>query len=259
VIDNRPGAASMIGSELVVRAPADGYTLLVGAATLASAVTLNRNLSFDLQRDLAPVTQISSAAQLLIVHPSLPARSVVEFVALAKKQAGKMNASSGGTGSANHLALEMLKQKAGIGMTHIPYKGAGPATLALMVGEVDFAFAGALSALPHVRNGKLRVLAVTTPQPSPAVPGAPTLASLYPGFESTNWYAVFAPAGTPAAITSRMSSAIALALKSPEVHDFLVKEGADPVGSTPQEMTAFFNREVERYAAVIKAAGIKVE
>ena len=259
VIDNRPGAASMIGTEIVVRAPADGYTLLFGAASLASAVTLNKKLSFDLQRDLAPVVQVSSAAQLLLVHPSMPVRTVPAFIALAKQQSGKMNAASGGTGSANHLCLEMLKLKAGISMTHIPYKGAGPATIALMSGEVDFAFASVLSALPHVRNGKLRVLAVTTPRPSPAVSGAPPLASFYPGFESTNWYAMFAPAGTPPAITAKISSEIAAALKSPEIRDFLVKEGADAVGSSPAEAAAFFKREVERYAAVIQAANIKIE
>jgi tripartite-type tricarboxylate transporter receptor subunit TctC len=259
VIDNRPGASAMIGTEIVVRSPADGYTLLFAGAGLATAVTLNKNLAFDLQRDLAPVVQVSSAAQLLVVHPSMPARTVQEFVALAKRQAGKMNASSSGTGTNNHLALEMLRQKAGINVAHIPYKGSGPAVIALMSGEVDFAFAGALSTVPHVRSGRIRVLAVTTPNPSPAVPGVPTLTSLYPGFESTNWYTFFAPTGTPAAIAAKISSEIAAALKSPEIREFLLKEGADPVGSTPAETASFFKREVERYAAVIQAANIKFE
>ena len=259
VIDNRPGANAMIGTEIVVRSPADGYTLLFGGPGLATAVTLIKNLAFDLQRDLAPVVQVSSAAQLLVVHPSMPAKTVQEFVALAKRQAGKMNASSSGTGGNNHLALEMLKQKAGINMTHIPYKGSGPAVIALMSGDVDFAFAGALSTLPHIRSGRIRVLAVTTPKPSPAVPGVPTLTSLYPGFESTNWYTIFAPTGTPAAITAKISSEIAAALKSPEIREFLLKEGADPVGSTPAETASFFKREVERYATVIRAANIKFE
>jgi len=256
VIDNRPGANAMIGTEIVVRSPADGYTLLFAGAVLATAVTLNKNLAFDLQRDLAPVVQVSSAAQLLVVHPSLPAGTVQELVALAKRQAGRMNASSAGTGTANHLALEMLRQKAGINMTHIPYKGSGPAIMALMSGEVDFAVAGALSTVPHIRSGRIRALAVTTPKPSPAVPGVPTLASIYPGLESTNWYTIFAPAGTPAAITAKISSELAAALKSPEIRELLVKEGADPVGSTPAETAAFFKREVERYAEVIRAANI---
>ena len=259
VIDNRPGATGMIGTEIVVRSRADGYTLLFGGPGLAIAVTVNKNLAFDLQRDLAPVVQVSSAAQLLVVHPSVPAKTVQEFVALAKRQAGKMNASSAGTGSNNHLSLEMLKQREGFNMTHIPYKGSGPAVIALMSGDVDFAFAGVFSTLPHIRSRRIRVLAVTTPKPLPAVPGVPTLTSLYPGFESTNWYTIFAPAGTPAAIIAKISSEIAAALKSPEIREFLLKEGADPVGSTPAETASFFKREVERYAAVIQAANIKIE
>ena len=259
VIENRTGAASMIGTEYVVKSPPDGYTLLCAASTLAGAPSLNKNLAFDLLRDLTPVGQISSAAQLLVIHASVPATSVKEFIALAKKQAGKMNAASGGNGSANHLALEMFKQRAGIEATHIPYKGSGPATIALMSGEVDFSFAGALTALPHIRIGKLKALAVTTAKPSRLVPNAPTLMSLYPGFESSNWYAIFAPTGTPTPIVNKISAEIANAIKSPDVRDFMAKEGAEPVGSTPQEFATFFRGEVYRYAAVIKAANIKTE
>lgn len=259
VIENRTGAASMIGTEYVAKSPPDGYTLLCGASTLAGAYTLSKNLSFDLLKDLVPVGQISSAAQFLVVHASVPAASVKEFIALAKKQAGKMNAASGGNGSANHLALEMFKQRAGIQATHIPYKGSGPATIALMSGEVDFSFAGALTSLPHVRTGKIKALAVTTAKPSPLVPNATPLMSLYPGFESTNWYAIFAPAATPAAIVNKISTEIANAIKAPDVRDFMAKEGADPVGSTPQEFAAFFRSEVARYAEVIKAANIRID
>ncbi len=259
VVENRPGAGSMIGTELVAKSPADGYTLLCAAASLASAVTLYRNLPFDVQRDLAPVSQISSNAQFLIAHPSLPAASLNEFIALARKQAGKMNAASGGTGTANHLVLEMFKQRAGFQATHIPYKGSGPATIALMSGEVDFSFAGAISMIPHMRSGKVRALAVTSPAPSRLAPGLPTLASLYPGFESVNWYAIFVPAATPAAIVNKLSAEIIAAIKSPEMRDFMLKEGADPVGSTPQEFAAYFKSEVARYAKVIQAANIRVE
>ena len=259
VIENRTGAASMIGTEFVVKSPADGYTLLCAASTLAGAYTLRKDLSFDLLRDLAPVGQISSAAQFLVVHSSVPVSSVKEFIALAKKQAGKMNAASGGNGSANHLALEMFKQRAGIQATHIPYKGSGPATIALMSGEVDFSFAGALTSLPHLRSGRIKALAVTTPRPSPLVPGAPPLISLYPGFESTNWYGIFAPAGTPAAIVIKISQEIASAIQLPDVREFMAKEGAEPVGSTPQEFAAFFRNEVNRYAQVIRSANIRVE
>ena len=259
VIENRPGAGSMIGTEYVAKSPADGYTLLCAAASLASAATLYKNLSFEVQKDLAPVGQISSNPQFLITHPSLPATSVKEFIALAKKQAGKLNAASGGTGTANHLVLEMFKQRAGFIATHVPYKGSGPATIALMSGEVDFSFAGAITMIPHLRSGKVKALAVTSPTPTRLAPDLPTLASLYPGFESVNWYAIFVPAATPAAIVNKLSAEIAAAIKSPEVRDFMLKEGADPVGSTPQEFTTYFRSEVARYAEVIKAANIRVE
>jgi len=259
VVENRTGAASMIGTEFVVKSPADGYTLLCAASTLAGAYTLQKNLSFDLLKDLAPVGQISSAATFLVVHSSVPVSSVKEFIVLAKKQAGKLNAGSGGNGSANHLSLEMFKQRAGIQATHIPYKGSGPATIALMSGEVDFSFAGALTSLPHIRSGRIKALAVTTLKPSPLVPGAPPLASLYPGFESTNWYGVFAPAGTPEAIVNKISQEIARAIQLPDVREFMAREGAEPVGSTPQEFATFFRNEVDRYAKVIRSANIRVE
>jgi len=259
VIENRPGGGSMIGTEYVARSPADGYTLLCAAASLASAVTLYKKLSFDLQKDLVPVSQLSSNAQFLIAHPSMPVGSLKEFITLAKKQNGKMNAASGGTGTANHLVLEMFKQRAGFQAAHIPYKGSGPATIALMSGEVDFSFAGAISMIPHMRSGKVKALAVTSPAPSRLAPSLPTLASLYPGFESVNWYAIFAPAATPAAIVNKLGAEIAAAINSPEMRDFMTKEGADAVGSTPQVFAAFFKLEVDRYAKVIQAANIRVE
>ena len=259
VVENRPGANGMIGTELVARSPGDGYTLLCAAASIASAVTLYKNLTFDVQKDLVPVSQLSSNAQFLIAHPSLPVNSLKEFIVLAKKQAGKLNAASGGTGTANHLVLEMFKQRAGFQATHIPYKGSGPATIALMSGEVDFSFAGAISMIPHLRSGKVKALAVTTPAPTRLAPALPTLASLYPGCESVNWYAIFAPGTTPPAIVNKLGNEIAAAIKSPEMRDFMMKEGADAVGSAPQEFAAYFKREVERYAKVIQTANIRVE
>lgn len=259
VVENRPGANGMIGTEYVARSPADGYVLLCGAASLASAVTLYRNLSFDLQKDLVPVSQLSSNAQFLIAHPSLPVNSLKAFIDLAVRQKGRLNAASGGTGTANHLVLEMFKQRAGFQATHIPYKGSGPATIALMSGEVDFSFAGAITMIPHLRSGKVRGLAVTSPTPSRLAPTLPPLATLYPGFESVNWYAIFAPAATPAAVVNKLGAEIAAAVQSPEMRDFMQKEGADAVGSTPQAFALFFRQEVERYAGVIKAAGIRLD
>jgi tripartite-type tricarboxylate transporter receptor subunit TctC len=259
VIENRTGAGSMIGTEFVVKAPADGYTLLVGASTLAGAPALRKDLAFDLMKDLAPVGQISYTSQFLVVHFSVPVSTVQEFIALAKKQGGKMNAASGGIGSANHLAFEMLKQRAGIQATHIAYKGSGPATIALMSGEVDFSFAGALTSLPHIRSGRIKALAVTTRKPSALLPSIPTLNSLYPGFEASNWYGIFAPAATPAAIVNKISAEMTAAIQLPDVREFMAREGAEPVGSTPQQFAQFFRSEVDRYAHVIRTANIRLE
>ena len=259
VVENRTGAASMVGTEFVVKAPPDGYTLLVAASSLAGAPTLRKDLSFDLLKDLTPVGQISSTATFLVVHASVPVSSVKEFITLAKKQGGKLNAGSGGNGSANHLTLEMFKQRAGFQATHVPYKGSGPATIALMSGEVDFSFAGALTSLPHIRSGRIKALAVTTAKPSPLLPNVPPLSTIYPGFESTNWYGIFAPAGTPAAVVNKLNQEMARAIQLPDVREFMAREGADAVGSTPQEFARFFRNEVERYAQVIRAANIRVE
>jgi tripartite-type tricarboxylate transporter receptor subunit TctC len=259
VIENRSGAGSMIGTELVAKAPADGYTLLCAAAGLAGAYTLRKGLSFDIMKDLVPVGQISYTAQLLIVHSSVPVASVKEFIVLAKKHGGKLNAASGGHGSTNHLTLEMFKQYSGIQATHIAYKGSGPATTALMGGEVDFSFAGALTSLPHVRAGRIKAIAVTTLKPFPLVPQVPTLDSLYPGFESSNWYAFFAPAGTPAAIVNKLSAEIAASIQLSDVREFMTREGAVPVGSNPQTFAAFFKSEVDRYAKVIRTANIQLD
>ena len=259
VIENRTGAGSMIGTELVAKAPPDGYTLLCAAAGLAGAYTLRKGLSFDIMKDLVPVGQISYTAQLLIVHSSVPVASVKEFIALAKKHDAKLNAASGGHGSTNHLTLEMFKQYSGIQATHIAYKGSGPATTALMGGEVDFSFAGALTSLPHVRAGRIKAIAVTTLKPFPLVPQVPTLDSLYPGFESSNWYAFFAPAGTPAAIVNKLSAEIAASIQLPDVREFMTREGAIAVGSNPQAFAAFFKSEVDRYAKVIRTANIQLD
>ena len=259
VIENRTGAGSMIGTDFVVKAAPEGYTLLCGASTLAGAPALRKDLTFDLLKDLIPVGQISYTSQFLVVHSSVPVATVQDFIALAKKQGGKMNAASGGIGSANHLAFEMLKQRAGIQATHIAYKGSGPATIALMSGEVDFSFAGALTSMPHVRSGRIKALAVTTPKPSRLLPSVPPLGTLYPGFEASNWYGIFAPAATPAAIVSKISAEIANAIQLPDVREFMLREGAEPVGSTPQQFAQFFKSEVDRYAQVIRAANIRLE
>ncbi len=258
VVDNRAGAAGLIGAELGAKSPPDGYTILFTTASLAVNLTLyGTRVKFDAFKDLAPVSWVSSVPLVLVTHPSVPAKSLKEFIALAKKS--KLNPANNGAGTTSYLSVEMLNYYAGLNLPIISYKGGGPATTAVLSGETDFVFGTALAVAPHVKSGKLRALAVTTAKPSKAFPGLPTMASLYPGFESDNWYAMFFPAGTPKEIVAKFNGEILKALKSPDVLEFMSKEGADPVGSTPEELTAYFKKEVEKYAKLIKARNIRVE
>jgi tripartite-type tricarboxylate transporter receptor subunit TctC len=237
VVENRTGAAGLIGAEVAARAPADGYTL----------------------KDLQPVSWISSVPLVLVVHPSVPVNSPGELVALAKREKGKMNAAHNGSGTTSHLSIEMLKQCAPVDVTPIPYKGGGPAIAAMVSGETDFSFATALAAQPHIKAGKVKALAVTTAKPSGAFPALPTMGSLYPGFESDNWYAMFFPTGTPKDVVAKLNAEIVKALKANDIRDFIVQEGGDPVGSTPAELDAYFKREVGKYAKIIKAGNISAD
>ena len=259
VIENRAGASGLIGAELIARSPADGYNILFTTASLSVNVSLYKKIAFDPLKDLMPVSWISSVPLVLVVHPSVPVKSAQELVALTKRQTGGLNGASNGAGTTSHLSLEMLKQFAGAKLEHIAYKGGGPAIAAMVSGEVDFQFATALAAQPFIKQGKVRPLAVTTAKRSGAFPELPTMASIYPGFESDNWYAMFFPAGTPKEIVTKLNAEIVKALNAPDLREFIIKEGGDPVGSTPEELATYFRREVEKYAKVIKAGNIQAE
>jgi tripartite-type tricarboxylate transporter receptor subunit TctC len=259
VVDNRPGAAGLIGADQVAKAPPDGYTILFTTASLTVNVTLyKKTIAFDPVKDLVPVSWISSVPLLLVVHPTVPAKSVQELVALARKD-DKLTAGSNGAGTTSFLAVEMLNQATGLHTVNVTYKGGGPAITALIGGEVDFEFATALSAAPHLKSGKVRALAVTTAKRAVAYPDLPTMNSMYPGFDVDNWYAMFMPAGTPKAIVDKLNAEILKALKSPEVQSYMAKEGGQPVGSTPQELATMFQQEVTKYARVIGDAHIAAQ
>ncbi|MBI4192981.1 MAG: tripartite tricarboxylate transporter substrate binding protein [Betaproteobacteria bacterium] len=259
VVDNRAGAAGLIGAEQAAKSPPDGYTVLFTTASLSVNVTLyKKSLTFDPFKDLAPVSWISSVPLVLVTHPSVPAKSVQDLLALAKKT-GKLNAGNNGAGTTSYLAVEMLKQATGASMVNVSYKGGGPAVIALISGEVDFEFGTALAVAPHVASGKVKAIAVTTAKRAKAYPNLPTMTSIYPGFDVDNWYAMFMPAGTPKPIVDKLNSEILKALKASDVQAFLAKEGGEPVGSTPEELAAMFKREIAKYAKVIEAGNIAVQ
>jgi tripartite-type tricarboxylate transporter receptor subunit TctC len=258
VVDNRSGAGGLIGAELAIKSPPDGYTILFTTASLSVSLTLYGPLvKFDAFKDLTPISWISSVPLVLVTHPSVPVKSVKDLIALAKKT--QLTPANNGAGTTSHLSVEMLNQYAGLNLPIISYKGGGPAIIAVMTGETDFVFATALAAQPHIKSGRVKPIAVTTLKPSGAFPGLPTMASVYPGFEADNWYAMFFPVGTPKEVISKMNSEILKALKSSEVSEFMAREGADPVGSTPEELGAYFRKEYEKYAKIIKSRNIKLQ
>jgi tripartite-type tricarboxylate transporter receptor subunit TctC len=259
VVDNRPGASGLIGAQHVVESPPDGHTILFSTATLAVNTTLyGKRMKFSVVNDLAPVSWVTSTPLVLVVHPSVPAKTVPQLIELEKKSPGYLTAGVNTIGSTSHLSAEMLKQLAKVEHVIVPYKGGGPALVGLMSGETDFLFATAPSASPHIRSGKVRPIAVTTEKKSSAFPDLPPMGKFIPGFASDNWYAMFVPKGTPAAIISRIREEIVKALKDPRVVKFMKSEGLEPVGSTPQELTALLKREIAKYAKVIKQANIKL-
>ena len=260
IVDNRTGAGGIIAGQLTVDSPPDGNTILFTSGTISVIPTLYAKiLKFDVHNDLTPISWISSTPLVLVVHPSVPVNSVKDLVVLAKRHPGGMNASGNTAGSTAHLSGEMLNQVAGLKTTVLTYRGGGPAVISLISGEVDYGFVTAPSIMPHLRSGKAKALAVTTPKRSSALPDLPTMNTIYPGFESDNWYAMFYPKGTPRPIVDKMNSEIRKALDTPEIKAFMPREALDPVASSPEELTALLKREIEKYAKVIRLANIRVE
>jgi tripartite-type tricarboxylate transporter receptor subunit TctC len=260
VVDNRPGAAAAIGTEIAVKAAPDGYTLLMGTSgSIAISPNVNK-VPYDPIKDLAPITQTSGQAMLVVLHPSVPINSVKELIGTAKAQPGKLIYSSSGAGGSGHLAVELFQSIAKVSMTHVPYKGSGPAVLALLGGEAQLGFTNILAVLPHVNAGKLKAIAVTSGKRANAAPNIPTLAeSGVPGYEATSWNGMFAPAKTPRAIIDKVHAEVVKALNSPDVRDRLVAMGSDPVGSTPEQFQAFIRKEHARWGKVIRDNNIRAE
>lgn len=258
IVDNRPGAGGNIAADLVAKATPDGYTLQFGNVSIAIAHSYYRKLPYNALTDLAPVSLVSSFPQIASVNPSLPVRSIKELIALARSRPGEVLFSSVGSGQADHMAGELFAYMAGVKMTHVPYKGGPQALGAVISGEVALGFQGLPVAIPQIRAGKVRALAVTTAKRTPALPEVPTVAeSGVPGYEHSIWAGVFAPAGTPQSIIAKVSEDIARVLKLADVQNRLAQLDVEIVGSTPAQFDAFFNAEVAKWAKLLKATGIR--
>jgi len=260
VIDNRAGAGGSIGTEMVAKAPPDGYTLGIVSGSHAINPSLYSKLPFDAVRDFAPVTMLVSGPGLLVVHPSLPVKTVKELIALAKGKPGQLNYASAGNGTPPHLAGELFKSMAGVDMVHVPYKGNTPAFVDLISGQVSLSFPTIPSALPHVQAGRLRALAVTSRKRSAVMPQLPTIAeSGLPGYDTSSWFGMLAPAGTPREIVRKLQQESAKVLQLRDVREKLLSQGLEPVGSTPEEFAATIESEIAKWAKVVKASGARVE
>lgn len=260
IVDNRAGANGIIGTDLAAKSKPDGYTLVVVIATQAINPALYPKIPYNSETDFAPVSLMAQYPFILTTHPSVPAKTVREFIALAKKRPGELSYASSGNGSGPHLGFELFKSMAGINVVHIPYKGAGPANTELISGQVQAFFNNILAGKPHIQSGRLRVIAATSAKRSQAMPEIPTFAeSGVPGFDVTGWYALLAPAGTPAAIVNKVQSDTTASLRIPEVTARLSSEGAEPVGSSPEVLARFLQTETQKWAKVVKVANIKID
>jgi len=259
-VENKAGAGNMIGIEFVAHAPADGYTVLVVPSTLALNSVLYKKVPYDPVRDFAPVTLAATAPNVLVVNPALPAKSLAEFIALAKAKPGALSYGTPGIGTSPHLSMELLKSMAGIDLQHVPYRGTAAAVTDVIGGQIAATFANAFTAKPQVDSGRVRALAVSGPNRIDAFPGVPPVAEAgVPGYEAMQWYGLAVPAGTPAPIIARLHAEAAKALQSDEMKEKLALDGAQPVGSSPAEFAALIRRELEKWTRVVRAAGIELQ
>jgi len=260
VIDNRPGAGTMIGIEVAAKSPPDGYTLLMGLSTLAINSALYKKVPYDPQRDFAPITQAISSASIIVVHPSVPVKTLKELIAFARARPGQINYASAGTGTYPHMTMELFLSMAKLKMVHIPYKGTAPAMIDMVAGQVATMAATILTGMPQIRAGRLRPLGITSAARSPIVPDIPTVAEAgLPGYESVQWYGMLAPARTPRDIITRLHGEATRVLQQPEIKARFAGDGADPVGSSPEEFTRYIQSELTKWAKVARDAGIQQE
>ena len=261
VVENRPGAGGVVGSDYVAKAVPDGYTLIMGnAGSHGINAAVYSKLPYDIQRDFAPVSQVAVAPNVMVINPSVPASTVAEFIAYAKANPGKLSYASGGNGSSAHMSMELFKSMSGIDIQHVPYKGSSPALTDVVSGQV-VAFIGNMPpTVPLIKAGKLRAIAVTTKSRSALMPDLPTITEAgLPGFETVAWFGVLAPAGTPPEVVNRLSAEIAKIAKSPEIREKLVAMGAEPVGSTPEEFKAVIDRDIAKWKPLAQRVGIKID
>jgi len=260
VVDNRTGAGTMLGSELVARAAPDGYTLLMTPSTLAINPAAYKKVPYDALRDFAPITQAAVVPNLMMVHPSVPAKNVREMIALAKAKPGQLFYASSGHGTSPHLSMELFSLMAGIKMIQVPYKSSGPGVIDLLAGQVALMAPSMISGIPHVRAGRLRALGVTTAARSPSAPDIPTIAEAgLPGYESAQWYGLLAPAGTPKDVLDKLHKDVTAALRAPEHSELLGAEGGIVVAGSPEEFTNAIKIEIAKWLRVAKEAGLKPE
>jgi tripartite-type tricarboxylate transporter receptor subunit TctC len=260
VVENRPGATTTIGVEHVVRSAPDGYTLLMGVSSLAINPHILKNVPYDALKDLAPISQVLVAPNIMVAHPSLPVRSVKDLIAFARPRPGQLNFAAGGAGSSQHLAIELFLYMTGVRMVHIPYKGQGMALIDVVAGQVSLMMANVISALPHVRNARLRALGVTGAKRAAVAPDIPTIAEAgVPGYEVLQWYGVLAPAATPREIIGRLHGAVVRAVQDPKIRDRILADAGEPVGNTPDEFTAILRADHKKWGDVIRKAGIRVD